>query len=113
MKLKNIYLILVALLITLIAGCSLVSEEKENNLGYRSLLENTKTIRLSDEVSTAVYQALNHETPGNAIARQPHTMGDVISGTIVCDNEFVNATAKITEQKCRIIVDITDRGEGG
>ena len=113
MKLKNIYLVLIALIINLIAGCSLVWKEKQDDLGYRSLSKSTKTIRLTDEVSTAVYQTLNRKTPKNAIARQPHTMGDVISGRIVCDNEFVDPSAEMTEQKCRIIVDITDRGEGG
>ena len=70
-------------------------------------------IKLPDELSATLYRKLNRETPENAIAKQPHTMGDTISGKIICDNEFVDGAPNATEQTCRVIVDTTNRGAGG
>ena len=111
MKPKSIYLLISVMLLA--AGCALIGEKGKKKPSYRSVYNNMKMIKLSDELSSAVYQVLERETPENALAKQPHTMGDVISGKIICDNEFIDGYANTTEQKCRIIIDTTDRGVGG
>ena len=109
-KSTSIALMSVVLLIT---GCSLIWQEDKDNIGNRSVSKNAKMIKLPDELSASIYQILNRETPDSAYAKQPHTMGDVISGKIICDNEFIDGAANATEQKCRIVIDTTDRGVGG
>ena len=103
----------VILLTTLTSGCALFCQEDKDDMRYRSAASNMMMIKLPSEISTTIYQTLNRETPENAIAKQPHTMGDTISGKIICDNEFVDGAPNATEQTCRVIVDTTNRGVGG
>jgi hypothetical protein len=116
MKTKNIYVLISVLLVT---GCVLTEkrEREAPNIGsvYNISTTNssTKIIKLSDELSSTVYRVLEREVPENALAKQPHTMGDIISGNIICENEYVDGMVSTTKQKCRITVDITDRGTGG
>ena len=110
-KLKSVYLCISVVLLA--SGCALFDDDDDDKVGYRSVYDNFKIIRLSDELSAEVYKVLNSETPNNAFAKQPHTMGDMISGKLICDNEFVDGSSNATEQRCRIFIDVTDRGAGG
>jgi hypothetical protein len=112
MKPKSIYRLMSVVL--LVTGCVL-TDEKESEAPCIGGISNssTKAIELSNGLSSTLYHILDGEAPENAFAKQPHTMGEIISGKIICDNEFVDGNTDTTEQQCRIIIDTTDRGVGG
>ncbi|MBI2519753.1 MAG: hypothetical protein HYV97_05030 [Bdellovibrio sp.] len=73
----------------------------------------TITVKLAKNTSAYVFNKLDKSIAANAQARQTHTMGEFIEGTIRCSNEYADENSDQMVKECVIELDNSDKGPNG